>query len=318
MRPDHRPSFRRAEVLSLGLRGLAVLLLAASRGFELQAAAWIEVLLLVAVLVLMPLSRRLAPAAGARVADRVERLAGWGLLAAVMIPGPAWLGVAGALLWLGGCLLRAVQAGRSWRQAPSLDPVRLCAVGAAVFPAVGATWLLTCRLGWMPFGFDALIVLLTTAHFHHAGFTLPLMAALLGRERPGPAVRLACAGILAGVPLVAAGITCTHFRVLAWLEPLGVAVLVAGAVGVGLLQAAMALRGGVPLPARALFLLSGLSLLAAMLLALGFGLRGWLPAWALPMPAMWAVHGTLNTLGFGLGGLLAWRLQAARRFAADR
>lgn len=132
MRSAHGRPFRRAEVLDLGLRGLAVLLMAASRGFELQAAAWIEVLLLVAVLVLMPLSRRLAPAAGGRVADRVESLAGWGLLAAVMIPGPAWLGVAGALLWLGGCLLRAVQAGSpggglpAWIRCGFVRSVRRC------------------------------------------------------------------------------------------------------------------------------------------------------------------------------------------------
>jgi hypothetical protein len=59
--------------------------------------------------------------------------------------------------------------------------------------------------------------------------------------------------------------------------------------------------------ARLGFVVSGVSLLAAMLWALGFGLRYVFPNLALTMPQMWAIHGTLNAFGFGLCGILAWR-----------
>jgi hypothetical protein len=55
------------------------------------------------------------------------------------------------------------------------------------------------------------------------------------------------------------------------------------------------------------FLISGASLFAAMVLALGFGLRYVIPNFALTMSQMWAIHGTLNAFGFGLCGILAWR-----------
>jgi hypothetical protein len=58
---------------------------------------------------------------------------------------------------------------------------------------------------------------------------------------------------------------------------------------------------------RAGFVISGVSLLCAMVLAMGFGLRHVVPNWALTMPQMWMIHGTLNAFGFGLCGLLAWR-----------
>jgi uncharacterized protein YhhL (DUF1145 family) len=47
-----------------------------------------------------------------------------------------------------------------------------------------------------------------------------------------------------------------------------------------------------------------------MLLALGFGLRYLVPSLALPMPQMWAIHGSLNAFVFGLFGLLAWRARS--------
>jgi hypothetical protein len=54
---------------------------------------------------------------------------------------------------------------------------------------------------------------------------------------------------------------------------------------------------------RAAFVISGVSLLSAM----GFGLRHVVPDWALTMPQMWMIHGSLNAFGFGLCGILAWR-----------
>ena len=64
------------------------------------------------------------------------------------------------------------------------------------------------------------------------------------------------------------------------------------------------------------FVVSGVSLLAAMLLALGFGLRYVFPYLALTMPQMWAIHGTLNAFGFGLCGILAWRSRSKSAISA--
>jgi len=106
---------------------------------------------------------------------------------------------------------------------------------------------------------------------------------------------------------VAAGITCTHFGVLRLVEPIGATILVLGALGVAVAQMQRGFeREHCPL-VRTGFLISGVSLFAAMLLALGFGLRFVIPHFALTMPQMWAIHGTLNAFGFGLCGILAWR-----------
>jgi hypothetical protein len=182
-----------------------------------------------------------------------------------------------------------------------------CVHAAAVFPAIGAAWIVAHRANWTPWGFDPLIVLLTAAHFHHAGFTLPLMAGLNARDNPGCWTRFSCVAILLGVPLVAVGITCTHLGVLKFVEPFGVAVLVLGALGVAVSQIRRGLERQRSILTRIGFVISGVSLFAAMFLALGFGLRYVIPNFALTMPQMWAIHGTLNAFGFGLCGILAWR-----------
>lgn len=227
-------------------------------------------------------------------------------LAAAAAAGP-WLGLRAALA--------AHVVGR-WRGRVPRDGGVLIADSAILFPVVGAAWLVAARAGWSPMGFAPLVVLLTAAHFHHAGFSLPLLAGWCAQAGGGGYARGACWLVLAGVPLVAAGITTTHFGVLPWVEQVAVLVLAGGAIGVAVAQMRQAGRAGVPALARALFMLSGLSLLVAMLLALAYGLRTWLPVPGPGMPFMWAVHGTLNTLGTGLGGFLAWRLAAARKDAA--
>lgn len=271
---------------------------------------WIYVLLSFAVIILLPLGERLLHARNVIPILPPSRLTVLFLLIMALLASPSSFGGVMSLFWLLHRSLTAFQAGRAWRESRSANPADLCLLASAVFPAIGAAWLVAFCFGWMPFGFDGLIVLLTAAHFHHAGFTLPLIAGLLGRERPGRWTSLSCIAVLAGVPLVATGITCTHFGCLPWVEPAGVLVLVLGALGVAKSQMKVGFERHAFGWGRAAFVVSGLSLFIAMLLALGFGLRQFMPALALPMPQMWAVHGSLNAFGFGLLGLLGWRVLA--------
>lgn len=278
---------------------------------DVESESWIVLLLMFSPLFLMPLSRRLVETP--LQARRLERSS---MAAAIMLglsfcwasaPSTAVL----TLPWLVIRLLMALHALCEVRGALSLP--QACVLAARVFPAIGAAWLVAHRANWTPFGFDPLIVLLTAAHFHHAGFTLPLIAGLNARAQPGCWTRFSCVAILIGVPLVAAGITCTHFGVLAFVEPFGVSILVLGALSVAISQMRLACQSELHTSHRLLHAISGLSLLAAMFLALGFGLRHLLPWAALTMPQMWLIHGSLNTFGFGLCGLLGWRLTEHQR-----
>lgn len=298
--------------LSLKILGAALwLALAALMQLDAESESWIVLLLMFSPLFLMPLSRRLIETP--QQARRLERSS----MAAAILLGlsfcwqPALSTAALALPWLLLRLLAAYEA-LTEKRGPMTAP-RACLLAARLFPAVGAAWAFAHRAHWTPFGFDPLIILLTAAHFHHAGFTLPLIAGLNAQARPGCWTRFSCVAILIGIPLVAIGITGTHFGVLRFVEPFGVIVLVLGALSVALSQLRLASQSTQLISHRLLHGISGLSSLAAMALALGFGLRQQLPWAALTMPQMWLIHGSLNVFGFGLCGLLGWRLMQHHR-----
>lgn len=250
---------------------------------------WIISLLTFAILILMSIERKFG---------WFETTAALLVSFSLCVPsggGAAWM----AVPWL---LIRSWLAIKAMRK-----PTNFCLTCSRVFPAIGAAWLVAHRANWTPWNFDPLIVLLTAAHFHHAGFTLPLMAGLNAKARPSWLTQSSCIAILAGVPLVAAGITCTHFGVMKFVEPVGVTILFAGALGVAVAQIQRGVEKERGIMTRVGFVVSGASLLVAMLLALGFGLRSVLPNLALTMPQMWMMHGTLNAFGFGWCGILAWR-----------
>lgn len=286
---------------------LAGLLVWAAQFWMLQSLPpgiyWIVILLLFSAMVLMPLSRRLWDSESRQewrpkieTGSAIFMISTFFTNSAVEVIPWLWVRSAAAFEAIRNC------SGKTLR-----DPAELTLVSARIFPAIGAVWLVAHRASWTPWGFDPLIVLLTAAHFHHAGFTLPLMAGLNARANPGCWTRFSCVAILLGVPLVAVGITCTHFGVMKFVEPFGVAILVLGALGVAVSQLRRGLERQRSILTRIGFLISGASLFAAMVLALGFGLRYMIPNFALTMPQMWAIHGTLNAFGFGLSGILAWR-----------
>jgi hypothetical protein len=79
---------------------------------------------------------------------------------------------------------------------------------------------------------------------------------------------------------------------------------------VGVLHVRLAVDSKRDLATRALLAVAGLSIFVGMVLAATYALRGSVALPALDIPQMRMVHGTINALGFGLCGVLAWRRMA--------
>jgi YndJ-like protein len=186
----------------------------------------------------------------------------------------------------------------------------LCIDAGLLYLPVGAVWLLFNRTGFSPLGFGDTIVILTAVHFHYAGFAAPILAGLAGRliaaVRPAlwPLFRLVAAGVIAGIALVAAGITLARFT-----SVIEVAAAVLFAVSM-LSLAALVLFVVVPATrgrlAQALLVVSAASLVVTMLLAGGYAVGRFVGTPLIDIPRMVQIHGWLNALGFVLCGLLAW------------
>jgi uncharacterized protein (UPF0548 family) len=178
-----------------------------------------------------------------------------------------------------------------------------------VFLAVGGGWTAVSRWGARPMDFGEPIVLLTGVHFHYAGFALPILTGLAAGTLQSLRARLAVAGVVLGVPLVAVGITAgrsVHVVDLAAAWFLAVACLL-----VVSLQAELAARAA-SRAERLLFAVSGLALLAGMILTAVYALGSFRESAWLEIPTMIRWHGTLNAVGFALPGLLAWHLARLR------
>jgi hypothetical protein len=117
---------------------------------------------------------------------------------------------------------------------------------------------------------------------------------------------------MAGVPLVAAGITESQlapgFLPPRLLELASSLIMAASGILVGLLQLRLATRAGMSALARALMATSGLSLLVPMALAALYALGSFEGVARVDIEAMLRYHGAVNALGFALLGLLSWHL----------
>jgi hypothetical protein len=282
-----------------------------------------EAMLLLASLVVVPLGLGLVTPADPesrrawpwRAAGRLQLPAALVLVASFARPaGP--LAAALTLPWLAVTGLIALDGlARLWHGPRGVAEV--CRDAGLVYLAIGGAWTAITRAGLRPLGFSDVIVLMTAVHFHYAGFALPLLTSLAARELGGFVARLAVLGVIAGVSLVAAGITDSQVAhglfPLHALELVASGTLAASILLVGLLHLRLALRPGHPAVARALMAICGLAPVGPMALAVLYAAGSYTDFVWFDIVQMIRYHGLVNALGFVLPGLVAWSLVPAVR-----
>ncbi len=175
--------------------------------------------------------------------------------------------------------------------------------------ATGAGWAMCFLAGIGPLGFDAVITGLTAAHFHVAGFVLAVAVRCIFQEKPSAANHVLAWATLAGMPLVAAGITMTQLGFSPLLEQVSGGFFAAFAVGVAARQVALFFgKNRYPAAARWCWLAASGCLLVGAALASLYAMRFSFPLVWVNIPNMKIWHGTLNAVGFGWLTLQGWRL----------
>jgi hypothetical protein len=292
----------------------------------------VDLLLLLAPLVIVPLGLRLIPFTGDRSRQLLTlacRVQPFGAAAAVVsfLVAPGWTSGAVALGWFLTCAVASLAGLVELIERRSLRPVHLVPAAAVAYLSVGAGWLVLSRAGLRPEGFSHEIVELTAVHFHYTGFAATLMAALAmravrDRGRLAPVASAAAILIVIGVPITAAGFV-TGSGFLSVLGPILIGVGILSIAGITGLAIAPRIESEISLPrlrgragwgplalARWFLWVSAAGVVVPMLLAVDYAIGRLFPVPALDLRAMALIHGDLNALVFSLGGLLGWTLVA--------
>lgn len=262
-----------------------------------QSIEWVKVLFLFAPLVLVPAAAGILHDMDAEYPRPILMTLAGGVVLAIAFLMPQGLS-AGVLsgLWLLNTIGMAFAAMRVHNR-------RFVILAGFIYLPIGAAWAVADRLGLTPLGFDPVIGLLTAVHFHYAGFLLPVITSLALEHWKGRGGRLIGVGVIAGVPLVALGITISHIGGLLWIETASSTVMALAGMGVAGIHLLL-LKKTDSLPVRLLWIATGIFLFGGMVLALLYGWRYFFPLPFLSIPWMYAVHGTINTLAltFAIAG----------------
>lgn len=312
----HPTAGRPWAALAGGTIWLATVMVLAPSPFE---TVWARTLLMLSPLVLVPLGLSLVKTRDACASGPLFRTAeAIQMPAALLLGGSLFLqpGLAAAALsvpWLVFTGLVALYGlTRAWDhiRGPLHD---LTFDAGLVYIVVGGAWVVSDRLGFRPLDFDSVIVLLTAIHFHYAGFVLPLVTGLALRESKSRIGWVAGAGVVSGIPLVAAGITATQLKLGSVLECVSASWLALAGMLAAWLHFELLTQSLFIASIRRLWAIAATSLFFSMLLAAAYGARFYLPIAWLDIPWMRALHGTANALGFGLCSLMGWVTLLRRR-----
>lgn len=266
------------------------------------------------------LARRLHPVGAAAAAGALVLPPGGGAgaLAAVWLAVCVCAGAGGLLAVLG--LRRAAPPDGA---RPS-SPLGTATVAAGLgYLTVGGAWLVVTCLDLRPLDLSRDIVRMTALHFHYAGFALPVLAATGLASVDWLASRVAlvtgCVTAMVGPAIVAVG-----FAFDSAVGQVGGALVLTAAAwtvafGTFLLSTSTSALTSVPVQGRglaqaagrALLVISSLSPIVPMVLAVQWALAQHTGLPALGIDEMASTHGVLNGIGFVLGGLAGWLLTGA-------
>jgi len=183
-----------------------------------------------------------------------------------------------------------------------------------IYLSVGSGWLIMARLGIQPLGFGDTIVLLTAVHFHYAGFAAPILNGLAGQMLASRSQNirwiftLVTVGVIAGTPLVAAGITLSPALALAGALVISLALALLSVLVIGWIVPAVASRS-----VQLLLVLSSVSTFVSMGLAVIYAYSIVAKRLIIDIPHMAMSHGMINAIGFSFCGLLAWSILHSER-----
>jgi len=191
--------------------------------------------------------------------------------------------------------------------AGACDLVELARVMATLYLPVGAAWLFAWAAGLSVLGFEGQQNLLTAAHFHYAGFGA---CALVGAfpVSATPWIRrlhhTAAALMIAGIALVAVGITVTQYTGHGAVEMIAAWICCAGIFSVAAMAGIVAREPGPAWRAVALSC-AAFAALAAGSMALWYSFIGFTQLTAALVQIMVVAHGSLLAFGVVSLGLLA-------------
>jgi len=295
--------------------GIVWIGLAAATRLQWAHLNTIELLFLLGPLVVVPLGLELCARStdgdraglSFRISQRIL------LPAALCVTASFWFqqgmaATAFVLPWFGfGCFIGIRGLAKLFRgESKSLKTA--CTIVSFLYLPVGCAWLIASRVGLNPMGFQEPIVLLTAVHFHFAGFGAPLLALAAESSIKNKSVflqrifKVVAVGVLAGPGLLAAGFVIGPHLKLA-------AALVVASSEIGLAMFFLAgVRAMRPRLSQALIVVSAASVLFAMVLA-GVWAIGEFPLQPfVHLDEMARLHGTANSLGFILCGLVGWTI----------
>lgn len=207
-----------------------------------------------------------------------------------------------ALPWLLFAIYLAFQQIMLWWSDKHWDH-RLLKCIAPLFLINGAAWALFYRAGFQPLDFNPTIVLLTAVHFHYAGLILISMASYWLQYFPKKEQYIFTYLFIIGIPLLAIGITYTHFNGPNLFETFAASWMAITTFLFALLNISYRLRQKRTI-GIVLMIIASLFLMAGMTLALLFGWKEILEISWISIPWMYAVHGTINSIGFALPAVM--------------